>query len=343
MATDKYQSEENPYIALSDMAINLVLILIFFFCAANAIGKAGWEQVRYAEYQREFRRQLVLSLPLEKRPKENRMSNDPPGVQRWEYSEQALFHSNTAKLTPGGQESLVVFCRVLKRNQSLWRRVRIEGHTTPPPSGVPDDWELSAARAATVARVLSSRGHIPSYYLAVAGRAGQNPKNRSERQDPRNERVELVIEYTQKRITTSTEPVVSGPRWTSLERDAYLKAAAEADVPTLEDFISKFPEAINVGDGSGTSALHQAVAKNQLQVVRLLVARGANVNCAKTDGVTPLHVAAALGRTEAAKILLTAGAEINRKDDAGRTPLTCAEGMGHYPTAQLLESRGAER
>ena len=37
-----------------------------------------------------------------------------------------------------------------------------------------DDWELSAARAAVVARELQTSGKIPSYYLAVAGRAGQN-------------------------------------------------------------------------------------------------------------------------------------------------------------------------
>ena len=37
-----------------------------------------------------------------------------------------------------------------------------------------DDWELSAARAAVVARQIQLAGRIPSFYLAVAGRAGQN-------------------------------------------------------------------------------------------------------------------------------------------------------------------------
>jgi hypothetical protein len=38
-----------------------------------------------------------------------------------------------------------------------------------------DDWELSAARAAAVARQIQVSGRIQPWFLGVAGRAGQNP------------------------------------------------------------------------------------------------------------------------------------------------------------------------
>lgn len=178
MKSDVFKSQEdeiNPYIALADLAITLVLILAFFVAAANALGRTGWEQVRYREAQQEFRSALERQLPPRLQPQENSGKNDPLGVQRWTYPGCALFFPGTARLLPEGQQSLQMFARVLKSNKQLWRRIRVEGHTMPPAPGELDDWELSARRAASVARVIHAMGHIPSYYLAVAGRAGQNP------------------------------------------------------------------------------------------------------------------------------------------------------------------------
>ena len=85
----------NPYIALADMAMNLVLILAFFVAAVNALGRAGWEQVRYRDKQRELRQAIVAALPPRLRPDENGGRNDPPGVQRWVYAEGQLFSPGT--------------------------------------------------------------------------------------------------------------------------------------------------------------------------------------------------------------------------------------------------------
>ncbi|HEX2951387.1 MAG TPA: OmpA family protein [Armatimonadota bacterium] len=196
---DGLQAEENvnPYIALADLAINLVLILAFFIAAVNAMGRAGWEQVRYRDRQKEFRQSIVASLPIALRPYEHFGKHDPPGVQRWVFSEQRLFVPGTTRITPGGRIGLVKFAGVLVKHRTLWRRVRVEGHTRPPINGSRDDWELSSARAAVVARILYAEGHIPPYNIAVAGRAGQNPIDRSNPKDPRNERVEILLEYAQ--------------------------------------------------------------------------------------------------------------------------------------------------
>lgn len=98
---------------------------------------------------------------------------------------------------------------MLRKHKDKWRRIRIEGHTLPPKLGEPDDWELSSKRAAVVARVFASKGHIPSYLLAVAGRAGQDPQNKERPTDPANERVEIIIEYA--KMDARGIPLDSGP------------------------------------------------------------------------------------------------------------------------------------
>lgn len=187
----------NPYIALADLLVNLVLILAFFVAAVNALGRAGWEQVRYREQQQAFRHSVLVSLPPTLRPYEHLGKHDPPGVQRWVFAERRLFTPGTASLTADGRHALVLFAGVVAHHRALWRRVRVEGHTRPPLPRAADDWELSAKRAAVVARILYAEGHIPPYYLAVAGRAGQNPIDKAWPADPANERVEILLEYAQ--------------------------------------------------------------------------------------------------------------------------------------------------
>ena len=169
------EDDTNPYIALASTAINVVLILAFFVAAVNALGRAGWEQVRYRDAQKEFRRAVRKKPAPGLNSHELVGKNDPPGVQRWVFSGGALFETGTTKIRPQGKLALVRFAEVLRKQRGRWRRVRVEGHTIPPGDGVSDDWELSSARAAVVARVIHEKGHIPSYFLAVAGRAGQDP------------------------------------------------------------------------------------------------------------------------------------------------------------------------
>jgi len=96
----------------------------------------------------------------------------------------------------------------------------------------------------------------------------------------------------------------------------------------------------------GGKPLHWA-AEHEPQVVRLLLARGAQVdsrNLKEGDlqGCTPLLMCA-LQRNdcaECADLLLAAGADAGAKDAKGRTALSVAEMRGHSRVAGLLRSRG---
>ncbi len=88
--------------------------------------------------------------------------------------------------------------------------------------------------------------------------------------------------------------------------------------------------------------LHSAAAARQLEIARLLLAHGANVNARQADsGFTPLHEAAANGDLELAKLLLEKGADINAKMTDGKTPLAFAVSRGQSELAALLRERGA--
>lgn len=96
--------------------------------------------------------------------------------------------------------------------------------------------------------------------------------------------------------------------------------------------------------GEGATLLHIAALRNRIEVVKLLIERGADVN-AKGGWwvVTPLHWAADNGHTEMVWLLLEQGADVNaRTEEHGYTPLHWAANNGHRATVELLIAAGAD-
>jgi ankyrin repeat protein len=87
--------------------------------------------------------------------------------------------------------------------------------------------------------------------------------------------------------------------------------------------------------------LHAAAAAGQLDVARILVERGGDVNARQQAGFTPLHEAAATAQMEFAKLLITHGASVNARTDDGKTPLSFALKSKQGEMAALLRSHGA--
>ena len=93
-------------------------------------------------------------------------------------------------------------------------------------------------------------------------------------------------------------------------------------------------------DEDGRSLLYTATHNGHWEVVRFLLAQGADPN---KPGVTmtPLKLAATFGRRDIAVLLLDAGADVDPRDRQGWTPLMSAADRGHVDMIRLLLSRGA--
>ncbi len=102
--------------------------------------------------------------------------------------------------------------------------------------------------------------------------------------------------------------------------------------------------AVDAADRSrfGNTALDAAVAANHADIVRVLLAAGANANVRDSARYTPLHRAAANGNAEIARLLLEGGADANAVRDEGKTPLADAMDRGHADLAEVLRAQGAK-
>lgn len=82
--------------------------------------------------------------------------------------------------------------------------------------------------------------------------------------------------------------------------------------------------------------LHSAAATQNLELVQLLLDRGADPNAQQPSGVAPLHSAAHTGQLEICKRLLRAGANPALRTHAGETALDFAQKDGFPEIAALL-------
>jgi uncharacterized protein len=91
-------------------------------------------------------------------------------------------------------------------------------------------------------------------------------------------------------------------------------------------------------DKAGENALMLASLNGDLDLVKLLITKGAEVN---KQGWTPLHYAAANGNDDVAKLLIGYSADVNAQSPNGTTPLMMAARGDHMSTAKLLLDHGA--
>lgn len=175
--------------------------------------------------------------------------------------------------------------------------------------------------------------------------------------------------------------------------DNMIAEAKKSDTPFLADVLSKLktnpnsvdinakdPNGVNRNPPSGATALHKATELKNLDIVRALIARGADVNKADNGqftpltlaigtahmnigivnallehkdidinkagswGQTPLYLAAEHGHVEVVKALLARpGIEINTRDNDGNTALGIAEIQNRTEIIGLLKAKGASK
>ena len=101
---------------------------------------------------------------------------------------------------------------------------------------------------------------------------------------------------------------------------------------------------VNLPDRNNHTALHHAVMGNRPEIIKLLIASGAEPNRAGTafPHNTPLMFAVMQGRAKIARVLLEAGAEIDATDELGHSALVRANQFGKFQAVRWLLRYGAD-
>ncbi|CAB3717724.1 hypothetical protein LMG27174_04687 [Paraburkholderia rhynchosiae] len=96
---------------------------------------------------------------------------------------------------------------------------------------------------------------------------------------------------------------------------------------------------VEIEDKAGENAMMMAALNGDLDFVKQLIAKDAEVN---KKGWAPLHYAAANGHDDIVKLLLDHSAYVDAGSPNGTTPLMMAARGGHVSTVKLLLDNGAD-
>jgi len=119
-----------------------------------------------------------------------------------------------------------------------------------------------------------------------------------------------------------------------------LLIALKEPSPRVIDVLLASPQTnVEARNASDESPLMLAAIKGQMDLVKKLIARDADIN---KPGWTPLHYAASSGQVEIIKLLLENHAFIDAESPNGTTPLMMAAMYGSPQSVKLLLDEGAD-
>jgi chemotaxis protein MotB len=161
----------------------------------------------------EVKRQILEAAKKQGMQDAVRFGIDERGLVVTIVTSDVVFPGDRANLLSAGQRILDAVAPALT---PLPNKIEVDGHTNQlpvPTVNYPSAWELSSARASTVARYLIDHGHVPSARLAVAGFAGERPLYPPS--DPKapelNRRVDIVVLSTLPPAERALLPSAAGP------------------------------------------------------------------------------------------------------------------------------------
>jgi ankyrin repeat protein len=96
------------------------------------------------------------------------------------------------------------------------------------------------------------------------------------------------------------------------------------------------------GEAMSETQLHQAAGNNAADLIRRLLAEGAEIEARNGDGATALLVATHANAVDAARVLIEAGADVNARDRIDDSPYLYAGARGHLEILKLTLAHGAD-
>ena len=119
------------------------------------------------------------------------------------------------------------------------------------------------------------------------------------------------------------------------------KASYSGNIEAIRKLITHGETFLDITDDTGATPLLMASGIGHTDVVKELIAAGADINITDNDGFTPLMMASGMGHTNIVEALIAAGADLNIASVDGVRPLNMANELGHTKIAELLRNAGA--
>ena len=128
--------------------------------------------------------------------------------------------------------------------------------------------------------------------------------------------------------------------WTPLHLAGHFRQSAVIDL-----LLARGADVNAVSHNADANApLHAAVAGGaDVALLRRLIKAGARVNHRQSGGYTALHEAAAVGNADVVRMLLEAGAQPDARNGQGHTPAELARDGGHVALADDLDAAARRR
>ncbi|KAJ5426965.1 hypothetical protein N7465_002035 [Penicillium sp. CMV-2018d] len=126
------------------------------------------------------------------------------------------------------------------------------------------------------------------------------------------------------------------------ERWIPLFAASEGGFLDIVQLLIQKGADIGASDGFRETPLYIACENGHIEVVRLLLEKGADVHHSNQLGWTPVNTASDEGFSDIVLLLVERGADINAPNESGETPLYNASWEGHIEVVRLLLEEGAD-
>ncbi len=118
-------------------------------------------------------------------------------------------------------------------------------------------------------------------------------------------------------------------------------AVVAGDIDEVKSMLGKGAD-INQKNRMGGTPLHTAIMNRQKEIAELLIASGANVNAKDNSGQTPLSEAVKSGDKDLVEQLITKKADVNVITGPGENALSLAKKTDHTEIAELLVKHGAK-
>ncbi|KAJ1525322.1 hypothetical protein ONE63_010144 [Megalurothrips usitatus] len=115
-----------------------------------------------------------------------------------------------------------------------------------------------------------------------------------------------------------------------------LRAAESGNLEDFARLLVADPRRLTVRDSRGRAAVHQAAARNRINILQFIVANDGDLNIQDKAGNTPLHLAVEANALEALEFLLSSAVDTSILNEKHQAPIHLATELNHVSSLEVM-------